>query len=291
MDRLFIINPKSGFRHPLRQLEDHIYSVFNETGNDKFEIVHSEYAGHAYNLARDAAGRGVSMVVAAGGDGTMNEVCSALVNTQTAFGLIPMGSGNGYARSLKIPLNYKAAIQHIKDGKAGKIDVGRIDNRYFFGTAGFTLDAHISAKFDSFNHRGPLPYFYIGLREFLNYTCEDFELEFNGNRINVCPIILTVANTSQYGNGAIIAPQADFADGLLDICIIENQSVLDLSFRLNLLFNGKIQSMRGYKSYRTGKLKIKRSKGSGFYHLDGESFTGGHSHEIEIIPKALTVCR
>ena len=290
MNYLFIINPKSGVRHPLQQITDEIKSVFDEKSNHTYAIVYSQYAGHARKIAEDAVSQKLDMVVAAGGDGTVNEVCSALVNTNTSFGLIPMGSGNGYARSLNIPLNFKHAISRLSEGSIKQVDVGKIGERYFFGIAGFSLDATIGAKFDTFGHRGPLPYFYIGLCEFFKYKYEKFELIFSGAKIETNPLILTVANTSQYGNGANIAPQADYKDGMFDICIVEKLNFWDAVFRLSYLFNGKIQSLSTYKSYRTNKLHIKRANNSGYYHLDGEIFEGGGEFDIEILPLSLKVC-
>ena len=290
MKYLFIINPKSGARHPIPQIMDQIKYIFDKSPEHEYEIVYSRYAGHARVLAEQAIKNKFDMVVAAGGDGTVNEVCSALVNSKTSFGLIPMGSGNGFARSMGIPLKYKNAIDRLIDGLIQKIDVGRINDHYFFGIAGFSFDALIGAKFGTFNHRGPLPYFYIGLREFFNYEYEEFELTFDDKRLVVNPLILTIANTSQYGNGAAIAPQADCSDGLFDICIINKMNLKDGVFKLHYLFNNKIQQLSGYQSYRTNKLKIIRKNGSGFYHLDGETFNDSSSFEIEVLPGALSVC-
>ena len=290
MKYLFIINPKSGARRPVQQISNQINYQFSLAKMHSYEIVYSEYAGHAKELVAEAVHNNFDMVVAVGGDGTVNEVCSGLVHTKTSFGLIPMGSGNGFARSLGIPLKYKEAIARLIDGSIHKIDVGKINDRFFFGVAGFSFDALIGAKFGAFQRRGPLPYFYIGLREFFSYEYEEFEITFNNEKLLVNPLILTVANTSQYGNGAAIAPHADCSDGLLEICIIDRLGVKDGLFKLHYLFNKKIQHVSAYRSYRTNKLKIKRKNISGFYHLDGETFTNKKIFEIEVLPKALFVC-
>jgi diacylglycerol kinase family enzyme len=135
-----------------------------------------------------------------------------------------------------------------------------------------------------------LPYFYLGLQEFFKYQYEEFKLSFSDQNINVRPLILTIANTSQYGNGASIAPQADYKDGMLDICIIDKLNFLDASFRLNYLFNNKIQSLSTYRSFRANRLSIKRENNSGYYHLDGEIFEGNNEFEIELLPLSLKVC-
>jgi len=186
--------------------------------------------------------------------------------------------------------NYKQAITQIERGSIESIDVGKIGDKYFFGVAGFALDAIIGAKFDTFNYRGPLPYFYLGLQEFFKYHYEEFELSFDDQKIIANPLILTIANTSQYGNNARIAPQANYKDGMLDICIIDKLKFFDASFRLNYLFNGKIQSLSAYRSFRTNKLHIKRENNAGYYHLDGEVFDSCVEFEIEILARSLKVC-
>ena len=290
MKYLFIINPKSGIKHPLQRIKEYIKTVFDQESAHSYEIAYTQHTGHAKILAGQAVEHNVDMVVAAGGDGTVNEVCSALVFKETGFGLIPMGSGNGFARSLNIPLNYKMAIDRLIKGTIKKIDVGRIGDNYFFGVAGFSFDAQIGAKFATYSHRGPLPYFYIGLREFFKYQYEEFQLSFDDQKIVTNPLILTIANTSQYGNGAVIAPQADYKDGMLDICIIDRLKFFSGVLKLNYLFNRKIQSFSAYRSYRTKKVQIKRESNSGFFHLDGEIHKGSQNLEIEIIPLALKVC-
>ncbi len=290
MKYLFIINPKSGIRHPLQQIKEYIKRVFDREPEHSYEIAYTQYTGHAKILAEQATEQNIDMVVAAGGDGTVNEVCSALIFKETSFGLIPMGSGNGFARSLNIPLNYKKAIDRLIEGTIQNIDAGKIGDQYFFGIAGFSFDAQIGAKFATFSHRGPLPYFYIGLREFFKYQYEEFELSFDDQKMVINPLILTIANTSQYGNGAIIAPQADYKDGMLDICIIDRLNFFSGILKLNYLFKGKIQLFSAYKSYRTKKLQIKRESDSGYLHLDGEVHKSNQDLEVKIVPLALKVC-
>ncbi|MEJ2544470.1 MAG: diacylglycerol kinase family lipid kinase [Calditrichaceae bacterium] len=290
MKYLFIINPKSGVRHPLNQIKNYIKTAFENKPNLTYKIEYTQYAGHAKLIAEQAADENTDMVVAAGGDGTVNEVCSALVHKNTAFGLIPIGSGNGFARSLNIPLNFKEAIDLLIKGTVSHIDVGQIGDKYFFGVAGFSLDAQIGAKFAEFGHRGPLPYFYIVLKEFFKYQYEKFELTFDSKKIIINPLILTIANTSQFGNGAIIAPQADYSDGLMDICIVDRLDFFSSILKLNYLFNHKIQLLSTYKSYCTRKLHINRASSFGYYHLDGEVFSGENGFDIEILPRSLSVC-
>lgn len=292
MKYIFIINPKSGGKDTSSRLVNHIKETFSDLKGHYFKIVFTEYAGHAREIAAECSKTGVDIVVAGGGDGTMNEVCSALVNSpNTSFGLIPIGSGNGFARSLRIPLNSKMAILKLVDPDKCSIDVGIINDQYFFGTAGLGFDAEIGAKFQEFGTRGPLPYFYIALREFFKYKYEEFTITMDNDKIRVSPLLLTIANTNQYGNGAVIAPMADYSDGLLDVCIIEKLKFSEGIRKLNTLFNNKIETLSTYSSYKTTKLKIERSQESGIYHIDGEPKQGGKQLDIELLKRALKVCK
>lgn len=291
MNYVFIINPKSGGKDASSRLVQQIEARFATERAGKYEIVFTEFAGHARQLAEEAVKNKAQIVVAAGGDGTVNEVCSALVSSHTAFGLIPMGSGNGFARSLKIPLNPAEAIQALVMPRIGHMDVGKIDNNYFFGVAGLGLDAQIGARFQEFGIRGPLPYFYIGFREYFKYSYEEFTIISAEQNITVQPLLITIANTNQYGNGAVIAPHADFSDGLFDVCIIGKLNLLQGFCKFHSLFNNKIDKQSFYTCFRTDRLKIIRSKGPGLFHTDGEPRMGGKELVIELVKGALKVCQ
>jgi YegS/Rv2252/BmrU family lipid kinase len=228
-------------------------------------------------------------VVAVGGDGTMNEVASGLVGTETALGLIPRGSGNGYARSLKIPLKAEEAIDVLKFGQLRKVDVGQVNQYYFFNVMGVGFDAYIGAKFQDFGLRGPIPYFYIGFKGWFQYDFEAFTLRFNDKVLNLRPLLITVANTPQYGMSALIAPQASIDDGILDLCILEKMNILQALPRLHRLFDGTVEKVPFYKHYSVKEVIIEREKDRGLFHTDGEPRMGGKELNISILPLALKV--
>ncbi len=255
-----------------------------------YQLVYTEYPGHATLLAAEAAQSGVDVVVAVGGDGTMNETASGLVGTQTALGLLPRGSGNGFARSMGVPLQKQQALQTILKCRTTSVDVGIINDGYFFGVAGVGLDAEIAHAFQNFGKRGPLPYYYVGLRAFKQYGFDSIKIVTDDHTEILNPLLITVANTQQYGNGAIIAPQADFTDGLLDVCIVERFSLSTVVPNLRQLFTGKITKSPYYRSFKTKAITILQEDGKERFHVDGEPRTGGQKLQISVRPKALRVC-
>ena len=286
---LFILNPVSGLQRNKKSIEYLIHREFKNHSTIDYQIVYTEYAGHASVLAKEAAQKGTHAVVAVGGDGTMNEVASGLVGTDTALGLIPRGSGNGYARSLKIPLNVTGAIETLKYGNISKVDVGKVNQYYFFNVMGVGFDAYIGAKFQDFGLRGPIPYFYIGVKGWFQYDFEAFTIRFDDRVLHLRPLIVAVANTPQYGMSALIAPNAKIDDGILDLCILEKMKTIQALPRLHRLFDGTIEKVPFYKHFPVKEVTIEREKDKGLFHTDGEPRMGGKELKISVLPLALKV--
>ena len=285
MNYIFIINPYSGNRKKAKS----ITKIISDNIAGSYKIVYTEYSGHATELAKSFAKDNINTVVAVGGDGTINEVARSLVNTDASLGIIPSGSGNGFARSLNIPLDTESAVKLLNNPQIKVIDSGKINDKYFFGICGVGFDALVGAKFQNFGKRGPLPYFYIGVKEYFKYNYESFVIEENGNKDEYDPLLIAVANTSQYGNGASIAPQADPSDGYLDLCIINKMKRSDALKNIRLLFNGKINQNPYYLHKNIKSITIHR-KNNGYYHIDGEPFLSDGDLKIKIIPSSLKVC-
>ncbi|MGH7454301.1 MAG: diacylglycerol/lipid kinase family protein [bacterium] len=281
----FIINPNAGFRRDKSYIENlirrHCHSL-------DFTIEHTSGPGDATRLAQQAADEGYTMVVAVGGDGTVNETASGLVGTETALGIIPRGSGNGLARSLNIPLQAAKALEVIGAGKTYCIDAGRAAHRYFFVVAGVGFDASVGYKFNSANWRGPLPYFYLAAREFANYQPEPLRLRLEDEVMEMTPFLVTIANTQQYGNGAIIAPQARPDDGILDVCVIRPMNFAEFVMNAPKLFNGKADTIPLITYYRSKFAAIEKA-GPVLFHVDGEVQTAENLVEISVLPQALKV--
>jgi YegS/Rv2252/BmrU family lipid kinase len=283
---VFIINPISGTQSK-RAILRLIDEVIDRERFD-YRIVRTQYAGHAVEIAHEAAEAGTDLVVAIGGDGTINEVARSLVHTSTALGIIPCGSGNGLARHLHIPMDPRAALSLINDYPTLCIDYGIINGRPFFCTCGVGFDAFVSLKFADSGKRGLLTYLENTLHESLTYEPETYEIENEEGTVRYKAFLIACANASQYGNNAYIAPQASLTDGVMDITILEPFTVLDVPSLAFQLFNRSINRNSCIKTLRAKKIKIHRQHG-GVLHFDGDPVMDGKDIEVEIIPQGLTV--
>ena len=283
---IFVVNPISGTQGKkaiLKWIDERIdRSIYD------YSIVRTEYAGHASIIAKEAARDGIDIVVAIGGDGTINEIGRSLVHTNTALGIIPCGSGNGLARHLRIPMDPKAAIEIINQGDKCCIDYGKINNIPFFCTCGVGFDAFVSLKFADSGKRGLLTYLENTLHESLVYQPETYEIENEEGTMKYKAFLIACGNASQYGNNAYITPQASLTDGLMDITIMEPFTVLDVPSLSFQLFNKTIDQNSRIKTMRAKKIKIHRTK-EGVLHFDGDPLMAGKELEVEIIPKGLYV--
>jgi diacylglycerol kinase (ATP) len=289
MRYLFILNPKSGKKNKSEYIVDLVRKTFKDTDHT-CEFVYTAGPGDATRLAENGVENFFDVISAVGGDGTVNEVAKGLVHTKCALGIIPLGSGNGLARSLKIPINIKRSIHCLMNPVITSIDTGRVNQYYFFGVCGIGLDAMIGKKFQEFGKRGPLPYFFIGLKEYINYKPDKYLIKNKNESFEIEPLLITIANTLQYGNGAIIAPQADPRDGKLDVCIIYKMPVLKALFYGPRLFRGTIHTIPYYKSFKTKSLQITLSEKKGVIHTDGEPFITDNVLNINILSRSLHVC-
>ena len=282
----FVVNPISGTHGKefiLRLIEKELnHSIYD------YSIRKTEYAGHASEIAAQAAAEHTDIVVAIGGDGTINEIGRALIHTNTAMGIIPCGSGNGLARHLQISMEPKKAIEIINEGIIDVIDYGKINEVPFFCTCGVGFDAFVSLKFAKAGRRGPLTYLEKTLLESLKYQPETYELETEDGTYKYKAFLIACGNASQYGNNAYIAPQATLTDGLLDVTILEPFTVLDVPSLAFQLFNKTIDQNSRIKTFRCKNLRIHRSK-PGVIHFDGDPMQADENVNIEIIQKGLRV--
>ena len=284
----FIVNPSAGRRKG--DVGALIRETLDRSGVD-FEVLWTQRRGHAEALAREAAETGDDLVVAAGGDGTVHEVASGLVGTDTALGILPCGSGNGLARALGMPLDLRRACRALLSARVRPIDAGRVNGRYFFATAGTGLDALVAARYDERpgNRRGLFPYVVLTARTFFTRVPEEITLNLdNGPPLTARPILLTVANTRQYGGGAIIAPDARPDDGLLDVCLMEDVSLFRALFHARRLFTGTIHRMPGVRLFQAATVEIVRPAPAPF-QMDGEALRGEAVLSIQVVPGALKV--
>ena len=284
---VFIINPISGTGS-----KDVIPSLIErhiEKESYDMNMRFTEYAGHASEIATQSKDDGVDIVVAVGGDGTVNEVARALIDSPTALGIIPCGSGNGLARHLMLPMNVKGAIEVLNVGLIHELDYGVINEHPFFCTCGMGFDAFISKKFADAGKRGMMTYLENVLREGLSYEPDTYELTIDGNSTEPYKaFLLSVANASQYGNDAYIAPQASMTDGLLDVVIMEPFDMLEApQVGLDLL-NKTLDKSSRIKCFKAKDIVIHRSK-PGMIHYDGDPVEAGTEVHVAIHNKGIRV--
>ena len=283
---LFIINPKSGVskKESLPEIIDNCIDkkLFN------YQIVNTEYAGHATKLAQQAVKDNFTIVVAVGGDGTVNEVGKALINTNTAMGIIPAGSGNGLARHLDIPVNVKRSLQILNQACIHDLDYGMINDMPFFCTCGMGFDAFISMKFAEAGKRGPITYMQKVLEEGLSYEPETYVIEDEDGTHRYKAFLVSAANASQYGNNAYIAPQASMSDGLLDIIIMEPFDLIEAPQVAIELFNKTLDKNLKIKTFRAKHIHIRRKK-EGVIHYDGDPITSDADVDISVVPKGINI--
>lgn len=283
-----IVNPLSGGASPGQgQRRAAIAASVLRAAGVEGRVFLTERRGHARELAQDAVRRGDRLVMAWGGDGTVNEVASSLVGTETALGIVPSGSGNGLARELRLPAAADRAIMTALRATPRLIDAGELGGRWFFSVAGIGLDATVAAAFDQDVHgrRGFSNYVRITARELWRYRCADYRVDGMPAR---GALLITFANSAQFGNGARIAPGAKIDDGLLDLVVFEERTRRATLRGLPALFTGRVASVGGV-SIRQVTGAVVESDTPMLFHVDGEPSTGGMRLEARVHPKALLV--
>ena len=276
---VFILNPISG-THSKKEIPGLIDKLLDKEQFD-YELRLTEYAGHAAEIAKESATEGIDVVVAIGGDGTVNEVARSLVHTKTALGIIPCGSGNGLARHLCLPLDIKSAIRIINACHIEDFDYGVINDLPFFCTCGMGFDAFISLKFAEAGKRGPITYVENVLKEGLNYRPETYEVEDETGAKRYKAFLIACANASQYGNNAYIAPGATMKDGMMDVIIMEPFDTLEAPQIAADLFMKTLTNNSKIKTFRTKSLRIHRET-EGAIHYDGDPIMTGKDVDVHI---------
>jgi YegS/Rv2252/BmrU family lipid kinase len=281
---LFLLNPVAGVggrRDFLQMIRDACLEK-----NVAYKILFTRCPGDAKKIILKKFDK-FDVFVAVGGDGTMNEVASALAGTTGIMGLIPAGSGNALGRELGLSMKPEKAIRQLLNGHTTRIDTGLVNGRRFMNVCGLGFDDHVARCFAKATSRGPIPYFTSVMKEFFSYQAETYEVETEGTTTYHTAFVLTLANTSQYGNNAYIAPQASVKDGVLDFCALKPFGffgALGLGFRL---FNKTIDRSNKCSYFKTQKVTI-RGKNLNF-HVDGEPVNNSDPLEISIDPLSLNI--
>ena len=291
-DIVAIVNPLSGAgaassvaEQRIALLEDH-FQTSGVTGT-----VHlTEGPHHARELAKTAVESGASTVVAWGGDGTINEVGAALAGTPVALGIVPAGSGNGFARELGIPWQPATAIDIAIGGRSKAIDAGEIDGRLFFNIAGVGFDAVIAEQFNTrtLGRRGMGPYVLIGLRETFRYRAVRYRVVLDREEIHSSALLVAFANGREYGNGIRLAPHARVDDGKLEAMVVEDRHPISRLWTSRHLAFGTAHRASRVTARSIASATVE-TDGDILYHVDGEIGRAKGSVKVRVLPGALTV--
>ena len=285
-DILFLINPKSGVSKKKRvpqMVERYIdHARYNVT------VCYTKYAGHAYELAKDAAAAGVDVVVAVGGDGTVNEVGRALVHTDTALCVVPCGSGNGFARHLGISIGIKSAIEFINKAQPVYVDYGKINGQPFFCSCGMGFDAVVSSDFAKGKARGVFNYIRYSLLDWVKYKPETYIVETGEMKGTFEAFVIACGNASQYGNNAYIAPFASMRDGMATVSILSPFNALEVPMMATHLFTHTFDESTHVSTVVAPWIRIVREK-AGPVHYDGEPYEMEKELFIEMVAGGVKV--
>ena len=282
---LFVVNKYAGLGYP-SDLESSIRTAC-ERSSASCAIEFTQRKGHAIELAKEAHARGFDQVIAVGGDGTINEVARGLIQSGTPMGIVPGGSGNGLARHLGIPLKISDAVNQIFDSKILPIDVFRVNGKLSLNVSGIGFDGHITNLFGVKSTRGLIGYVMLTVQEFLKFKEFKTEIVMNGQSYYRDAFIIAIANSSQYGNNARIAPNASVCDGLLHINIVKRVPLFRLDF-IYSFFAGDLATSSFCEFMEAPSLKIRTTKPID-YHVDGEPCGLHDTFDVELIPAALQV--
>ena len=282
---LFVVNKYAGLGYP-SDLERSIRTAC-ERSSASCAIEFTQRKGHAIELAKEAHARGFDQVIAVGGDGTINEVARGLIQSGTPMGIVPGGSGNGLARHLGIPLKISDAVNQIFDSKILPMDVFRVNGKLSLNVSGIGFDGHITNLFGVKSTRGLIGYVMLTVQEFLKFKEFKTEIVMNGQSYYRDAFIIAIANSSQYGNNARIAPNASVCDGLLHINILKRVPLFRLDF-IYSFFAGDLATSSFCEFMEAPSLKIRTTKPID-YHVDGEPCGLHDTFDVELIPAALQV--
>lgn len=260
----FVVNPFSGRKKNHQAIVDLIDAKLDKK---KYQprVIPTKAAGHATDLAYEASEKKVPYIVAMGGDGTVNETAKALIGSKTALGIMPLGSGNGLARELGIPMNPKEVIEKLNKASVQQIDTCYVNDIPFFCTAGVGFDAHCADVFSRLKGRGLLNYVRVGLQEFWAY--KPLQCSFGGNNYEIFSI--TFGNARQFGNNAYITPIASITDGFIDCTLLNPMPLWEVPLVITKLFNKTIHESSYAEVYRSTQFKLK-GNGKLLIHYDGE---------------------
>ena len=283
---IFIVNPISGVGKQKgieKLIEKHLVA-----SDFDYSIIYTEKPGDAIVISKDAADQGMDAVIVVGGDGTVNETAQGLIGSETALGIIPTGSGNGLSRHLKIPMNSAKAIRILNNYQTAKIDTATLNDNLFVSVAGVGFDAKVAKEFAKPGKRGFGKYINIATTAYSHYKPRKYTMVIDGQEITRKALMISFANSSQFGNNTSIDPNAKIDDGYIDVCIVRKVPYWKTIFLAPLLFMKKFDRTSYVEIIRAKEVELVRKKGKSG-HLDGDPFVAGKNVHLKIQPLSLKV--
>ncbi|MEA2068034.1 MAG: diacylglycerol kinase family protein [Verrucomicrobiota bacterium] len=284
---LVLINPKSGIGGPYRYISA-LEKVWDTPEHDvSFQFSQSAEDGTA--KVRRAIERGTDTILVVGGDGMVNSIGCALVGSDVRLGVVPAGSGNGFARHFKIPLQPVAAAEALLNGRTIPIDVGKVNDRLFFVTCSMAWDGALVETFEKYPFRGLVPYVLAGAQQLLEYRAQPFHVELDDEQLYFKhPLIFTVANLSQFGSDFLVAPDAQADSGNLELVAIEKKDMPLVLAQVHRFIEKTFHHHPLVTNRHFKKMTVHRENGSPI-QIDGEILTTDKEVHIEVLPSALNI--
>lgn len=284
---LFIVNPISGHRR--KETFPNLVRETLDKSYFEYEVVFTERGGHARELAQQAVADKFDVVAAVGGDGTINEIAQSLIGTEVAIALIPYGSGNGLARCLHLPLRPQNAIKTLNHSRVIAIDTALVNGVPFVSIAGVGLDAQTAFDFSNDPRRGFVSYAKYALENYIHFEPQKYVLTFDDVMTVECsPLLISFANSNQFGYNAVIAPHSDLSDGLLDACVLNRPPVGLAPLVASQMMLEKLNHSRYFTEFKAQKIVVKRPADA-VVNIDGEPMMFPKDLEIKVVPHSLNV--
>ena len=282
---LFIVNPNAG-----KKISDQIIKIIRKEfpKNIYYQVVIWKDKDHFDEITALLKSQGYTDAIAVGGDGTVNQVAKTIVNTNISLGIVPIGSGNGLARSLGLSMDIIQVVKQIAVGSKTVIDTGTVNGIPFFCTSGIGFDAHIGHLFATIVKRGLQSYVKITFRELLKYRAKNYTLKFDGQELKRKAFLITAANAGQYGNDFYIAPQASLQDGKFHVVVLKPFNALKVGGIMFNILRRKAFLSKSIETYSTSKITIIRDRPDTI-HYDGEPSQQTEEVVFEMHPKSLHV--
>jgi YegS/Rv2252/BmrU family lipid kinase len=278
---LFIVNARSGKKRTFD-----IAQVIRDTKVFDAEVLACERKEDLDGMIDRAETEEFDIVYAVGGDGTVHETAKRLIGRRPALGILPIGSGNGFARHIHLPLGPAAASESCRGGRIVTIDTAEVNGAPFLGIMGVGFDAVVADRFASSTVRGLETYVKEGIRALVEFHPEEYDVTCDAATARHRAFVIAIANASQYGNNARIAPLASLQDGLLDVVIVHDVTVLSAPILVARLFGGSLHRDSSVTTIQCAEVRIKRPA-AGPGHLDGEPLTLPQELHVRIVPQSL----